>query len=390
MDPITSAVREGTRLVETREPAAALEVLQRGMEALGKAQRGDSMQQRAELLLQMSRAHKRLQQYTEALECTHAATVGFKAVGDPVNLARAAIVAGKVCIAKSMLDQARGHFEEVIHLVPRNQGLLWRAHQGLGNIEWRKGNFGPGLRQAREGLEHAEEINNLAAQAQLHALVGGLLQDKDDLPGSQAEYEIAIGLFRAVDDPVQLGYCLNNMSDVLIALGDAEGGIWNLRECLAVARACGDERVEAYSAINLVDILRSNERYDEIPEILDRAEDLIENLADPYIKAYLAMVQGSFAAVIGDWDQATKLFSRAAASYNVRESPSEEAQAYIRWADALAKEYGPAAAEEKLEKAEMIGKRIDAEWITRRAGEIRAMPVPGEDGDDEGDQEIPG
>lgn len=45
----------------------------------------------------------------------------------------------------------------------------------------------PGLRQAHDWLRHVEASHDLAAQAQLHALLGGLLQAKDGLSGSQVE-----------------------------------------------------------------------------------------------------------------------------------------------------------------------------------------------------------
>lgn len=161
---------------------------------------------------------------------------------------------------------------------------------------------------SRQALELARALGETAAEAGIHATLGVNLQRQHRPVEAEAEYQLAVTMFQAVDNRLDATRALNNLAVLERGRGNLAGAEKRYQSALQTVQAYGDRWGEAFVTNNLGDLALAQEGGLEPAEAFyQRAKTLREAIGDQNGLAYTLMGLASVAQARGDLDRAEGL-----------------------------------------------------------------------------------
>ncbi len=154
---------------------------------------------------------------------------------------------------------------------------------------------------AREALELAKALGELAFEADIHTTLGVNLQRQHKVPEAEAAYLKALALNQSVGDRHNATRVLNNLAVIEKGRGNLKGAEARYLNALETVQAYGDRWGESFITNNLGDLALAQEGgLDRAEAFFRKARTLRDTIGDEHGLAYTLLGLASVAQAKGD------------------------------------------------------------------------------------------
>jgi class 3 adenylate cyclase/predicted ATPase len=145
--------------------------------------------------------------------------VGYSAIGDRHRFHEFTARTARFLEALPYTEELRPAYDHVASMYAYDERNVPEAKRWLGVLETK-----------------AEQYGDLRALGDVHFTTAGILQQAGELREALAQQELALGLYRRIEDGKHEQWCLNRLTEVLLSLGDLR----QAEECARRSVSLGD------------------------------------------------------------------------------------------------------------------------------------------------------
>jgi class 3 adenylate cyclase/tetratricopeptide (TPR) repeat protein len=278
-----------------------------------------------------------------------------------------------VSVVLGHFDPARADLEAALALAEGEGDAVaqGRVLTALGGLWGGHRDYAQALELSRRAIALLEPAGDRRALADARAQLGIMLLNVVRMTESRREFEVALGLFEALDDVAGQGRILEMLGMNRWLAGDVATSFGFLESALVKLRAVSDRRAEIATLVSLSAAHARREGYRVAGPYLDEALAIARSLEAPADEAFVRCATADFGLVFGR--HAVALSEASAALAIARELGHLEWTAYaLRTIGRVHAECGdPAQAraihDEELEIARRLGASI---WIADALGNL--------------------
>jgi class 3 adenylate cyclase/tetratricopeptide (TPR) repeat protein len=240
-------------------------------------------------------------------------------------------------------------------------GGLWGGHR----------DYARALELSRRAIALLEPAGDRRALAEARAQLGIMLLNVVRMTESRSEFEVALGLFEALDDAAGQGRILEMLGMNRWLAGDVATSFGFLESALVKLRAVGDRRTEIATLVSLGAAHARREGYRVAGAFLDEALAIARSLEAPADEAFVRCAIADFGLVFGR--HAAALSEASTALAIARELGHLEWTSYaLRTIGRVYAECGDPAQARTIHEEELaIARRLGASiWIADALGNL--------------------
>ncbi len=194
-------------------------------------------------------------------------------LSSPENLHLLEYKLGQVSGRSGEWEQARGHLQAALALLPEEAAPALRAglFSEMSLNAFQRGRPGEAMQLAEEARLLAQESGDRHALAQALNLLGILSRESGDLPTAQKHLALSLEIARELAHPGMQAAALNNLALVFRDAEDYTQAIAHTSQALELCRMLGDRHREAALHNNLADLFHATGQEDAAMQELKQA-----------------------------------------------------------------------------------------------------------------------
>jgi tetratricopeptide (TPR) repeat protein len=212
----------------------------------------------------------------------------------------------KYADADAALDSARAIYEACGDVY--REGL---ATSYLGLSALNRGDLGPAYDFLVTGASLQEEIGDLLGLAATLAYLAQIDEAFGRYDNAVATYEASLSLFRSLGSGQDVAETLQSLANIRAVRGDYRGSLAMLEEALDIHRILANPVGEALARIALGNLRRRFGDFASAGACYGEAGAIIERAQLHPLRSYLRVSQGILQSMIGDPEEAARLFVEA-------------------------------------------------------------------------------
>jgi tetratricopeptide (TPR) repeat protein/transcriptional regulator with XRE-family HTH domain len=172
---------------------------------------------------------------------------------------------------------------------------------GLAALLQNDGPWAEALTRQAAALRAAQQLGDLAAQANTLDDLGLLRRWTGDYPGAVQVLEEALDIYRDLGDRLGQANTLNDLGLVRLGTGDYPSAVQALEEALGIYREIGHQVGQAYALCGVGTLRRLTDDYPGAMQAQEAALDILQGIGDRLLRAEPLFSLGVVRLVSGDY-----------------------------------------------------------------------------------------
>jgi predicted ATPase len=277
-------------------------------------------------------------QLAEAERHARVARAASREAGDPLLEAEASSLFGVVLHVQGRISEAQAAYRDALDGVagrsPRVEAVV-RSHVGF--LHYDLGNLDDAERELSHSLALHRDLGMERGIGRLEAVLGNLARSRGDGEEARELYARAIASRQRAGDRVYEAVYRMDRGILLALEAQYDDAARELADALAIARACGAQRIAAL-ILGYLAVCRGHRDPEAAARDLEQAKALLEVEAGDPLSLFLRLHQAHLSALVGDAADA----QRCVAEVEAQNAPMEHVRLAARLVrDALAQAAPP-------------------------------------------------
>ena len=319
---------------------------------------------RAEMMVDVAKSRYNAGESAEALRLFKDALKAAEGKNLPRLKAEIKRYIGNIKIRIGDFDGAESDFraaEAISKKIFDRKGMV-EAINGLGSVEWRRGNY-------RKAIKYLEEVKSRGEELKDFKLIGsaymGLANTYDEMgmPDKGIYYsKLALNTLKRIGDRKGMVTIYNNLGVTYARRGDMGGDTEDFKvsadyygKCIEMAEEIHYPVMEGWASFNMAETLAKMGNFSEATEYARRSELIFEKLGDNLGLSGALMAYAIIYREEGDFEKAGDYFERTIGIRRELKTPYRIADALYEYGLMLKKTGDPKANKVLKEAAQIFG-----------------------------------
>jgi predicted ATPase/DNA-binding SARP family transcriptional activator len=252
-------------------------------------------------------------------------------------------------LVRGHVVEGRSRFDSAVAAVPEDGGSLRGAALVHGaSFAYRQSDLATAKAWFGEALELFRALDEPSEVGRCLGELGSVALGEGDVDRAQALYEESAEVFERENVPVRLGVVLANLGAIATLRGELDAAAAYAERAAALQRQTGDADGLSVTRHNYARILMGLGRVDEARASLRESIELARGIDYQEVLAYCLETSGELAFARGERESSARLLGASVAAFERLgiAMAAEEAEGYARVMDELRAELGSATVEE--------------------------------------------
>jgi len=193
----------------------------------------------------------------------------------------------------------------------KQEALLARAYNNLGNVYWYKGNYPEALNYLLISLRLKEKINDLNGMASSYNNIGNIYSQQGNFTEALENYAKSIKIFESFQNKKGVAETYTNIGLVYYSLVKYDKAIESYDAALKISYELNDKTSIAIALSNLALVYVEQKRYDDAFTIQQKSLKIKEEIGDLYGAAISMVSLGSMLEKQKKYKEAKKYFEQS-------------------------------------------------------------------------------
>ena len=368
MTTVEELLKTADAALQARDYDRTKEICRTGIQQLEKSSDSASIKATIKFLDTLSESDIRLGRWFDAIISLERLVRLADQQRDLIAKADAIITIGDLFSRSGKWDKARAKYEDALKIVGNfsNPHHLGMALAGMGLVCWRNGDNLEAIQNGQRALEIGEKIGSDELIGKAASLLSSARNDMGEYDRSLEVNEKAIEAYRRMGATFDLAKVLNNHGEVYKILDDFDEAIKTFNEALELKGIESNRRTLGYLYFNLAECHIRQGNVESAKKMAVKAEGVLDNSEDKYLKAYVMMIKGMIESKSGKADKALDMLAKAENWMISLSIPYDSGIIVLEHALSLLEHGYKGEGIAKLKKAHELFKDADSKYLMKK------------------------